>query len=53
MAGTRVVVVGTEHFRGYRGTIEYTHNALTIYGVRLDATGRVVQLPEDSLVDLS
>lgn len=52
MAGTRVVVVNSAHFRGYRGTIQYTHKALKIFGVRLDATGKIVQMSENFLVDL-
>lgn len=53
MAGTKVVVVKCRHFRGYRGTIQYTQKTLKFFGVRLDATGKIVQLPEDFLVDMS
>jgi hypothetical protein len=53
MAGTRVVIVNSAHFRGYRGTIQYTHKALKFFGVRLDAMGKIVQMSENFLVDLS
>lgn len=51
MAGVRVVVVNSSRFRGYRGTIQYTHRALKIFGVRLDATNRIIQLGEEFLVN--
>jgi hypothetical protein len=53
MCGTRVVIVNSLHFRGYRGTIQYAHKALEFYGVRLEATGRIIQVSEHLLVELS
>ena len=41
----------SNHFRGYRGVIQYTHKALKIFGVRLDATNRIIQLADKFLVD--
>jgi hypothetical protein len=49
--GRKVVVVKTNIFRGYRGVIQYKHNILAFFGVRLDATNNIVHLPEDFLVD--
>jgi hypothetical protein len=51
MAGRRVVVVKSNLFRGYRGAVQYTHKVLQFFGVRLDATNKVVHLPENCLVD--
>ena len=51
MAGRRVVVVKTNLFRGYRGAIQFTHRVLKFFGVRLDATNKIIHLPEDFLVD--
>jgi hypothetical protein len=51
MAGRRVVVVNSSLFRGYRGIIQYTHKVLKFFGVRLDATNKIIHLPENCLVD--
>jgi ribosomal protein L24 len=51
LAGRRVVVVKTNIFRGYRGVIQYTHKVHKFFGVRLDATNKIVHLPEEFLVD--
>ena len=53
MSGTRVVIMNSSRFRGYRGTIQYTHKALKFFGVRLDATGKIVQISEHFLVEIS
>ena len=53
MAGTRVLVVNSSRFRGYQGTIQYTHKPLKFFGVRLDVTGRIIHLSENLLVDAS
>lgn len=50
MVGKMVLVV-KDNFRGYYGTIQYTHRALEFFGVRLDSNGKIVQLREDFLVD--
>jgi ribosomal protein L24 len=53
MAGRHVLVVKTHHYCGYYGIILSTHEHLQVktYAVRLEATGRTIQIKEDHLVD--
>ena len=53
MVGKKVIVVKSKHFHGYCGTVQYTHRALKLFGVRLDATGKIVQFPEEHLIEQS
>ena len=51
LIGKSVFIV--EHrFRGYYGMIYYTIPTLELFGVRLNATGKIVHLPESVLIDL-
>lgn len=51
MAGTKVLVVKANHYSGYYGVIQCTHDHLKTYDVRPDATGKILQFGEGFLVE--
>jgi hypothetical protein len=44
MIGKTVLVVGAHYYSGYRGVVEFVHEHRNQYGVRLDATARLIMV---------